>query len=39
MRLALSRARPEDLLALHLNDQLALIQGEAALARRAQGAS
>jgi hypothetical protein len=35
MRLALSRARPEDLLAIHLNDHLALIHGEAALARRA----
>jgi hypothetical protein len=35
MRLALSRARPEDLLAIHLNDHFALIEGEAALARRA----
>ena len=35
MRLALSRARPEDLLAIHLNDHFALIEGEAALAGRA----
>ena len=35
MRLALSRARPEDLLAIHLNDHFALIEAEAALARRA----
>jgi len=27
LRLALSRARPEDLLAIHLNDHFALIEG------------
>ena len=39
MRLALSRARPEDLLAISLNDHFALIEGEAALVRRALGAN